>query len=64
MLRQISTALGVTTAYLVGAKVEGLKPEEEVHFRQYRSLTPQAREELAQYAAYLRHKHGKAEGGK
>ncbi len=61
MLRQISDALGVTTAYLVGAKVEGLKPEEEVYFRQYRSLPTKAREELADFAAYLRHKHG---GGK
>ncbi len=64
MLRQISAALGVTVPYLVGASVEGLKPEEEVHFRQYRSLSAEAREELAEYAAYLRHKYGKAEGGK
>jgi transcriptional regulator with XRE-family HTH domain len=64
MLRQISAALGVTVAYLVGASIEGLKPEEEVHFRQYRSLPAEAREELAEYAAYLRHKHGKAAGGK
>jgi hypothetical protein len=54
----------VTVPYLVGASVEGLKPEEEVHFRQYRSLPAEAREELAEYAAYLRHKHGKASGGK
>jgi transcriptional regulator with XRE-family HTH domain len=64
MLRQIAEALGVTTAYLVGAKVEGLKPEEEVHFRQFRSLPPKAREELAEYATFLRHKHGKTDGSK
>jgi len=27
-------------------------------------LPPRAREELAEYAAYLRHKHGKGDGGK
>jgi len=64
MLRQIAEALGVTPAYLVGADVEGLRPEEEIHFRQYRSLPAQAREELAEYAAYLRHKHQKKDGGK
>lgn len=64
MLRQIAQALGVSTAYLVGASIEGLKPEEESHFRQYRSLPLKAREELAEYAAYLRHKHGKGDGGK
>jgi transcriptional regulator with XRE-family HTH domain len=64
MLRQISEALGVSTPYLVGADVEGLKPEEEVHFRQYRSLPPKAREELTEFAAYLRHKHGKGDAAK
>jgi transcriptional regulator with XRE-family HTH domain len=64
MLRQIASAMGVTPAYLAGAEVEGLAPEEEIHFRQYRSLPPQAREELAQFAAYLRHKHGKGGGAK
>ena len=64
MLRQIAAAMGVTVAYLVGASIEGLRPEEEVHFRQYRSLPAEAREELAEYAAYLRHKRGRAAGGK
>jgi transcriptional regulator with XRE-family HTH domain len=64
MLRQIADALGVTTAYLVGADVEGLLPDEVVHFRQFRSLPPEAREELAQYATYLRHRHGKSEPSK
>jgi transcriptional regulator with XRE-family HTH domain len=64
MLRQIASAMGVTPAYLVGAEVEGLEPEEKLHFRQYRSLPPEAREELAQYAVYLRHKHGKGGGAK
>ena len=64
MLRQIASAMGVTPAYLAGAEVEGLAPEEVVHFRQYRNLPPQAREELAQYAAYLRHKHGKSGGSR
>lgn len=56
MLRQISKALGVSTPYLVGAEVEQLTPEEETHFRQYRGLSPEAREELQTFAAYLRHK--------
>jgi transcriptional regulator with XRE-family HTH domain len=64
MLRQVADALGVTPAYLVGAEVEGLRPEEVAHFRQFRSLPTEAREELAEYAAYLRHKHRKSDGGK
>ena len=64
MLRQIAAALGVTPAYLLGAEVEELRPEEVAHFRQFRSLPAKAREELAEYAAYLRHKHRKAEEGK
>ena len=58
MLRQIADALGVSVAYLVGAEVEALTPEEETHFRQYRSLPDDARRELQEFAAYLRHKHG------
>jgi transcriptional regulator with XRE-family HTH domain len=56
-IRQIADALGVTPAYLVGADVEGLAPNEEIHFRLYRSLPTEAREELEQFAAYLRQKH-------
>jgi transcriptional regulator with XRE-family HTH domain len=61
MLRQIAEALGVTTPYLVGADVVDLKPEEEAHFRQYRGLPEAARRELEDYAAYLRHKHSRAQ---
>lgn len=56
MLRQVAKALDVSVAYLAGAEVERLRPEEEAHFRQYRGLTPEAREELQAFAAYLRHK--------
>ena len=51
MIRQIAGALRVSPAYLVGAEVESLTPEEEVHFRQYRSLPDEAREELSEFAA-------------
>lgn len=64
MLRQIAEALGVSTPYLVGADVETLRPEEQVHFRQYRGLPEPARRELEEYAAYLRHKHAQKQGGK
>jgi transcriptional regulator with XRE-family HTH domain len=57
MIRQIAGALRVSPAYLVGGEVEGLTPEEEVHFRQYRSLPDEAREELSEFAAYLRIKY-------
>lgn len=57
MIRQIAEALGVTPSYLVGGKVEGLTPEEEIHFRQYRSLPEDAREELKEFAGYLRMKY-------
>jgi len=56
MLRQIAGALKVSVAYLVGAPVEKLSPEEETHFRQYRGLSDQARQELQEFAAYLQHK--------
>ena len=58
MLRQIAEALGVSVPHLVGADVETLTREEEVHFRQYRGLPEDARRELQDFAAYLRHKHG------
>lgn len=57
MIRQIAGALHVTPAYLISGEVEGLTPEEEVHFRQYRSLPEEAREELNEFAAYLRMKY-------
>jgi transcriptional regulator with XRE-family HTH domain len=66
MLRQIAEALGVSTPYLVGAEVETLKPEDEIYYRQYRGLPEAARQELQEYAAYLRHKHNlkQAQSGK
>ena len=57
MLRQISQALGVSVPHLVGAEVEKLTPEEQAHFRNYRGLAPEARQELEDFAAYLRQKH-------
>jgi transcriptional regulator with XRE-family HTH domain len=64
MLRQIAEALGVSAAYLVGADVEELNAVERAHFRQYRSLPADAQKELAEFAAYLRHKHrGAGDGG-
>ncbi len=56
MLRQIAKALNVSVPHLVGAPVEKLRPEEEVHFRQYRGLSPEARRELEEFAVYLYHK--------
>lgn len=56
MLRQIAAALKVSVPHLVGAPVEKLAPEEEAHFRQYRGLSPEARQELQEFAAYLQHK--------
>lgn len=56
MLRQIANALGVSLPHLVGAPVEKLTAQEETHFRQYRGLSPEARQELQEFAAYLRHK--------
>lgn len=55
-LRQIADALKVSVPYLVGAEVEKLSPQEEVHFRQYRGLSDDARKELHEFAAYLKHK--------
>ena len=57
MLRQIATALDVTPSYLIDERVEGVRPEEEAHFRQYRGLPEAARKELEDFAAYLRQKH-------
>lgn len=58
-IRQIAKALDVTPAHLVGARVESLRPEEEAHFRLLRSLPPDAKQELEQFAAFLRQKHKK-----
>ncbi len=59
MLRQIAKALSVSLPHLVGAEVEQLRPEEEAHFRNYRGLTPEAKKELEDFAAYLRTKESK-----
>ncbi len=59
MLRQISKALGVSIAHLVGAEVEQLAPNELAHFRNYRGLTEEAKKELEDFAAYLRQKQSK-----
>ena len=65
MLRSIAEALGVTPAYLVGPEESGLSREEQVLFRQYKSLPADAKAELQQYAAFLRakHAHGKRDSG-
>lgn len=59
MLRQLADALGVKTSYLLGSEVETLSEEEQVHFRQYRSLPKDARDELRAFADFLRQKHKK-----
>lgn len=59
MLRRLAKALGVSPAHLLGRDVEGLSQEEQVHFRKYRSLPDEAKEELRDYAEYLRQKHKK-----
>lgn len=59
MLRRLAKALGVSPAHLLGEDVEQLSKEEQVYFRQYRSLPDQAKQELRDYAEYLRQKHKK-----
>lgn len=59
MIRELARALGVKPSYLLGEEVEDLTKEERVHFRQYRSLSDDAREELRAYAEFLRQKHSK-----
>lgn len=59
VLRQLARALGVSPSYLLGEEIENLSTEERVHFRQYRSLPDDARDELRAYAAFLRQKHQK-----
>jgi len=53
MLRRLANALGVSTSHLLGGDVEGLRPEEEAHFREYRSLPDDARAELRAFARFL-----------
>ena len=59
MLRRLAKALGVSPAHLLGEDVDELSKEEQVYFRQYRSLPDQAKQELRDYAEYLRQKHKK-----
>ncbi|MEQ1854894.1 MAG: helix-turn-helix transcriptional regulator [Longimicrobiales bacterium] len=59
MLRRLAKALGVSPAHLLGENVEKLSPDEQVYFRQYRSLSDEAKRELRDYAEYLRRKHRK-----
>ncbi len=56
MLQDLAKALNVSPAYLLSDEMEELTAEEEAHFREYRTLTPEAREELREYAAFLRQK--------
>lgn len=59
MLRRLAKALSVSPAHLLGEEVEGLKPEEQAYFRQFRSLPEGAKKELSEFAEYLRQKHKK-----
>lgn len=58
-IREIATALEVSPAHLVGAPVEHLAEHELAHFRLLRSLPPEAKQELEQFAAYLKQRHQK-----
>lgn len=60
MLRRLAKALGVSPAHLLGRDVDELTPAEQVHFREYRSLPNEAKQELRDYAHYLRQKHKKS----
>lgn len=60
MLRRLARALGVSPAHLLGQDVDELSPAEQVHFRRYRSLPDEAREEIRDFAEYLRQKHTKS----
>jgi transcriptional regulator with XRE-family HTH domain len=59
MLRRLAAALGVSPAHLLGKDIEELSPEEQVYFRQFRSLPDKAKDELRDYAEFLRQKHRK-----
>jgi len=59
MLRRLAKALSVSPAHLLGEDVDELRPDEQVYFRQYRNLPDEAKQELKEYAEYLRQKHKK-----
>ena len=60
MLRRLARALGVSPGHLLGRDVDELSPAEQVHFRQYRSLPDEAKEEIRNFAEYLSQKHTKS----
>jgi len=62
MLVQLADALGISLAYLVGAPVERLSPEEELHFRRYRALPEDAQKELSAYVDFLQSKYAAIDG--
>ena len=59
MLRRLARTLNVSPAHLLGEEVEELRPEEQAYFRQFRSLPNEAKQELSEFAEYLRQKHKK-----
>jgi len=61
MLVQLADALGVSVAYLVGAEVEELSPIEEKHFRRYRALPTEGKQELSAYVDFLNTKYSKGD---
>jgi len=62
-LQAIARALSIPVSSLLSGEMEGLSKEEEEHFREYRSLSPEAREELRQYTRFLKQRY-KTRGGK
>lgn len=63
MIRKLASALGVTPSYLLGADVEELTADEQVHFRELKGLSGEARQELQHFMAYLKDKERKKPGG-
>lgn len=52
-LRSLADALSVSVSRLVGAEGADLTVEEQQHFRELRSLTPESQAELRNFAAFL-----------
>lgn len=58
VLRSLATALGVSAAELLGPEnADAPTNQEKVHFRQYRALPEEARDELETFMRFLRDKH-------
>lgn len=58
VLRRLAAALGVSTAELLGPEAsDAPTKQEQVHYRQYRALPEQAKEELETFMRFLRDKH-------